>query len=187
MGLRPGTSRSETQIGADWDIHIAMSLDRESPSGCRTTVCARTPTFLCRLKGKGGKDVLVQNVYSSFKTTILRIDSSMLKTYAALLTAIAFEVVGTSALKASAEFTRPLPTLVMAVSYLAAFYLLSITLRVMPVGVAYALWSGIGIVAVSLIGYFAFKQSLDVPAIIGIGFIIAGVVILNVFSSSVGR
>lgn len=111
----------------------------------------------------------------------------MLKTYAALLTAIAFEVVGTTALKASAEFTKPLPTFVMAVSYLIAFYLLSITLRVMPVGVAYALWSGIGIVAVSLIGYFAFKQSLDVPAIVGIGFIIAGVVILNVFSSSVGR
>lgn len=111
----------------------------------------------------------------------------MLKTYAALLTAIAFEVAGTTALKASAEFTKPLPTMIMAVSYLMAFYLLSITLRVMPVGVAYALWSGIGIVAVSLIGYFAFKQSLDVPAIAGIGMIIVGVIVLNVFSKSVGR
>jgi len=111
----------------------------------------------------------------------------MLKTYAALLTAIAFEVVGTTALKASAEFAKPLPTLVMAVSYVLAFYLLSITLRVIPVGVAYVLWSGIGIVAISMIGYFAFKQSLDVPAIVGIGLIIAGVVVLNVFSRSVGQ
>jgi len=128
------------------------------------------------------------NAFNLFFITIqLRTDQMMLKTYAALLTAIAFEVAGTTALKASAEFTKPLPTMIMAVSYLMAFYLLSITLRVMPVGVAYALWSGIGIVAVSLIGYFAFKQSLDVPAIAGIGMIIVGVIVLNVFSKSVGR
>lgn len=111
----------------------------------------------------------------------------MIKIYAALLAAIAFEVVGTTALKASEEFTRPLPTAVMAVSYLAAFYLLSITLRVLPVGIAYALWSGIGIVAISAIGYFMYRQTLDFAAILGLGLIIAGVVVVNVFSKSVGH
>ncbi len=111
----------------------------------------------------------------------------MFKIYAALLAAISFEVIGTTALKASAEFTKPLPTVVMAVSYLAAFYLLSITLRVLPVGIAYALWSGIGIVAISAIGYFAFKQTLDLPAVIGLALIIAGVIVVNVFSKSVGH
>jgi len=110
----------------------------------------------------------------------------MLPTYLALAAAIGLEVIGTTALQASDSFTRPLPTVIMAVSYLASFYLLSLALRVIPIGIAYAIWSAMGIVLISLIGYFVFKQSLDAPAVIGIGLIVVGVVIVNVFSRSVG-
>jgi len=105
--------------------------------------------------------------------------------YLYLLIAIVGEVIGTSALKASEGFTRPLPSLVTAVGYGVAFYCLSLTLRTIPVGIAYAIWSGIGIVLISLVGLLAFRQTLDAPALVGIGLILAGVVVINVFSSSV--
>ncbi len=105
--------------------------------------------------------------------------------YAALMAAIVFEVVGTSFLQASEQFTRPLPTALMAVSYGAAFYLLSISLKLIPVGIAYAIWSAVGIVLISLIGFVVFKQALDTPALIGLGLIVAGVVVVNVFSSTI--
>jgi small multidrug resistance pump len=101
-----------------------------------------------------------------------------------LAIAIAAEVVATSALKASAGFTRWGPALLTVVGYSVAFYCLALTLRTIPVGVAYAIWSGAGIVAISLIGYFVFKQALDTPAMIGIGLIVAGVLVLNIFSRS---
>ncbi|MNL31334.1 Multidrug transporter EmrE [compost metagenome] len=75
----------------------------------------------------------------------------------------------------------------MALCYGAAFYLLSITLRVLPVGIAYAIWSGLGIVLISAVGLIVFRQSLDMAAMIGLGFIIAGVVIVNVFSKTVAH
>lgn len=109
----------------------------------------------------------------------------MLTTYLQLATAIMLEVIGTTALTASDGFSRPLPTIVMAISYLAAFYFLSLVLKVMPVGVAYAIWSALGIVLISVIGRVAFKQTLDAPAIIGISLIIVGVIIVNVFSKTV--
>ena len=105
-------------------------------------------------------------------------------TYASLLMAIIFEVVGTSFLKQSNEFTRLLPTIMTAVCYVAAFYLLSISLREMPIGIAYAIWSGLGIVLISLSGLLIFKEKLDLPACIGLGFIIVGVVIVNFMSNS---
>lgn len=108
-------------------------------------------------------------------------------TYGSLLSAIALEVVGTTLLQQSQQFTRILPTLGMALCYGAAFYLLSITLRVLPVGVAYAIWSGLGIVLISVVGLIVFRQSLDMAAMIGLGFIIAGVVIVNVFSKTVAH
>jgi small multidrug resistance pump len=108
-------------------------------------------------------------------------------TYGSLLSAIALEVVGTTPLQQSQQFTRILPTLGMALCYGAAFYLLSITLRVLPVGVAYAIWSGLGIVLISAVGLIVFRQSLDMAAMIGLGFIIAGVVIVNVFSKTVAH
>ena len=104
--------------------------------------------------------------------------------YAVLVVAILFEVLGTSAMQAAQHFTRLGPTLLMVVCYAVAFYFLSWSLRYVPVGIAYAIWSGLGIVLISLVGYFAFGQKLDLAAMIGLGLIIAGVVVLNVFSKS---
>ncbi|MCW0000786.1 SMR family transporter [Pararhizobium sp. YC-54] len=104
--------------------------------------------------------------------------------YAVLVAAIVFEVLGTSAMQAAQHFTRLVPTLIMVVCYAIAFYFLSYTLRVIPVGIAYAIWSGLGIVLISLAGYFVFGQKLDLAAVLGLGLIIAGVVVLNVFSKS---
>ncbi|MEW5769408.1 MAG: SMR family transporter [Pseudomonadota bacterium] len=98
--------------------------------------------------------------------------------------AIVTEVIGTSALKSAEGFTRLLPSLVVVVSYAVSFYLLSLTLRTIPVGIVYAVWSGVGIVLLALIGFFYFKQSLDTPAIIGIGLILAGVLVINLWSGS---
>lgn len=101
-----------------------------------------------------------------------------------LSVAIVSEVVATSVLKASNGFTQLWPSLVVIAGYAIAFFFLSLTLRTMPVGVAYAIWSGVGIVLVTLIAWFVFKQSLDIPAIIGLTLIVAGVVILQIFSKS---
>jgi small multidrug resistance pump len=98
--------------------------------------------------------------------------------------AIVAEVIGTSALKAAEGFTRLGPSLVVIVGYGMSFYFLSLALRGIPVGVAYAVWSGVGIVLISVIGWLAFGQSLDGPAVLGIGLIMAGVIVLNVFSRS---
>ena len=106
----------------------------------------------------------------------------MMRSYLFLLAAIIFETVGTSALKACDQFTRPLPSFVAIVSYLVAFYLLSLTLRTVPIGIAYAIWSGMGIVLVALIGLFWFRQALDTPAVVGLLLIVAGVVVINVLS-----
>ncbi|HTO34529.1 MAG TPA: multidrug efflux SMR transporter [Pararhizobium sp.] len=104
--------------------------------------------------------------------------------YGVLVIAIVFEVLGTSAMQAAQHFTKPVPTLIMVVCYAIAFYFLSYTLRAIPVGIAYAVWSGLGIVLISLVGTFGFGQKLDLAAIFGLGLIIAGVVVLNVFSKS---
>jgi small multidrug resistance pump len=96
--------------------------------------------------------------------------------------AIASEVVGTSVLKATEGFSRPWPSIVAA-AYVSAFYFLSLTLKTMPVGVAYALWSGAGVVLIALIAWLVYGQTLDLPAIVGMLLIVAGVVILNLFSS----
>jgi small multidrug resistance pump len=102
-----------------------------------------------------------------------------------LAIAIVLEVIATSALKASDGFTRLLPSLVVVVGYSAAFYTLSLTLRTMPVGVVYAVWSGVGVVLITLVGWLWFKQELDLPAFIGIALISTGVIVLNFFSKSV--
>jgi len=102
-------------------------------------------------------------------------------------TAIISEVIATSALKASDGFTRLWPSMVVLVGYAVSFYLLSLTLKTLPVGIAYAIWSGLGIVLISLIGLILFGQKLDGPAVIGMGLIIAGVIVMNVFSKSVSH
>jgi small multidrug resistance pump len=96
--------------------------------------------------------------------------------------AIVAEVIATSALKAADGFTRLGPSLVVIAGYGVAFYFLSLALRGIPVGVAYAVWSGVGIVLISVIGWLVFGQTLDAAAVFGIGLIMAGVVVLNVFS-----
>ena len=108
-------------------------------------------------------------------------------TYAALGAAIVLEVIGTTFLQKSAQFSKVLPTVVMATCYLGAFYFLSIVLKTMPVGLAYAIWSGLGIVLISAVGYLLLGQSLDLAAIVGMAFIIVGVVIVNVFSRSMSH
>ena len=102
--------------------------------------------------------------------------------YVYLFFAIAAEIIGTSALKASHQFTKLVPSIIVFVGYGAAFYLLSLVLRTVPVGIAYAIWCGVGIVFITLIGIFFFKEKLDLPAIIGIGLIVAGVFVINLFS-----
>ena len=101
-----------------------------------------------------------------------------------LFIAIISEVIGTSALKSSQGFTRLMPSLLVVAGYAAAFYFLSLTLTSIPVGVAYAIWSGLGILLVSLAGYVLYHQTLDLPAVLGIALIVAGVVILSLFSKS---
>ena len=105
-----------------------------------------------------------------------------MKTYLLLFLAIAAEVVATSALKASENFTRLVPSLVVVIGYGIAFTCLSMTLRTLPLGVAYAIWSGAGTALVAVIGWLVYRQQLDLPAVLGISLIIAGTIVLNLFS-----
>ncbi len=99
-----------------------------------------------------------------------------------LAIAIVAEVVATNALKASDEFTRLVPSLIVIVGYGAAFYFLSLVLQSIPVGIAYAIWAGMGIVLVAIVSAILFKQVPDLPAIIGMALIVSGVIVINVFS-----
>jgi small multidrug resistance pump len=105
--------------------------------------------------------------------------------YLYLAIAIVAEVIATSFLKLSDGFTRPLPTLVVAVGYLTAFYFLSLTLRTVPTGVAYAIWSGVGLVLVTTVAWVFQGQRLDAPALAGMALIVAGVAVMNLFSKVV--
>ena len=96
-----------------------------------------------------------------------------------------FEVVATTALKQTHGFTRLVPSLISIGGYALAFYFLSLPLRVMPVGVIYAIWSGAGILFLSLIGWGWFRQALDLPALAGMGLILAGVLVINLFSKTI--
>lgn len=107
--------------------------------------------------------------------------------YLHLALAIAAEVAATSALAASAQFTRLLPSIIVVVGYAGAFWFMSLALKVLPVGIVYAVWSGLGIVAIALIGHFAFGQRLDGPAILGIVLIVAGVSVIKLMSASAGH
>lgn len=104
--------------------------------------------------------------------------------YLWLAGAILSEVIGTSSLKASEGFTRLLPSVVVVIGYGLAFYCLSQTLKTMPVGVAYAIWSGLGTVLIALVGLVLYKQKLDSAAIVGMALIIAGVLVMNLLSKS---
>ena len=107
--------------------------------------------------------------------------------YFYLTIAIIAEVAATSALKASAEFTRWLPSLIVVVGYCIAFYCLTLVLRTIPVGITYAIWSGVGIVLITLVGALLYRQIPDWPAMIGMGLIIVGVVVIRLFSHTISQ
>ncbi|MBW4708881.1 QacE family quaternary ammonium compound efflux SMR transporter [Roseobacter sp. YSTF-M11] len=104
--------------------------------------------------------------------------------YIYLVFAIITETIGTTALQASAQFSRFWPSVLVVVAYGISFYLLALALRLMPVGIVYAIWSGLGIVLIAVIGFVVFGQRLDTPALLGLALIILGIVIIHLFSSS---
>ncbi len=101
--------------------------------------------------------------------------------------AIVAEVVGTTFLKSAEGFTRIGPSLVVAVSYAVAFFFLGLALKTLPVGIAYAIWAGVGVALIALAGYAFFGQALDPPAIVGMALIVIGVVVINLFSKTTGN
>ena len=105
----------------------------------------------------------------------------------ALALAIISEVIGTSFLKSADGFTRLAPSLIVIVAYVASFYFLSLALKTLPLGIAYAVWAGTGVALIALAGFAFFGDKLDAAAIIGILLIVSGVVVINVFSSSVAH
>ncbi|WKN30188.1 multidrug efflux SMR transporter [Porifericola rhodea] len=107
-----------------------------------------------------------------------------MKSYWILLIAIVCETIATSALKASDQFSKLLPSIITVVGYGAAFYFLSLTLKHIPVGIAYAIWSGVGILLITLVGVVWFKQTPDLAAILGLSLIIIGIIVINVFSNT---
>lgn len=107
--------------------------------------------------------------------------------YVALGAAILCEVAGTTFLQKSEQFTKLAPTLAVAAFYAGAFYLMTHALKVMPLGITYAIWSGVGVVLTAVIGATVFKQSLDLPAMVGIAMIVGGVVVMQVFSTTAGH
>lgn len=109
----------------------------------------------------------------------------MLLNYIYLIVAVVFEVIATTALKQTVGFTRLMPSLVAISGYALAFYFLSLPLRTMPVGIVYALWCGAGIILITAIGWVWFKQALDLPALAGMGLIMAGVLVINLWSKTV--
>ncbi len=108
-----------------------------------------------------------------------------MKNWLFLLVAIVSEVIATSALKSSEGFSKLWPSVTVVAGYCVAFYFLSLTLRVIPVGIAYAIWAGLGVALIAVAGWLVFGQKLDLPAIIGLVLIVSGVVVMNVFSTSV--
>ena len=105
--------------------------------------------------------------------------------YLYLALAILAEMVATSALKASEEFTKLVPSIIVLIGYGAAFYFMTLVLRTIPIGVTYAIWSGVGIVLIAIVGAIFYKEIPDLPAVIGMGLIISGVIVIHLFSNTV--
>ena len=113
--------------------------------------------------------------------------NAMLAAYTALGAAIILEVSGSTLLKLSQQFTKLWPSLGMLVCFILSLYCLSLALKMVPLGVAYAVWGGLGIILTAIVGLVVFKQRLDPPALIGIGLIVSGVIVMNCFSKTVGH
>ncbi len=108
-------------------------------------------------------------------------------TYLFLALAVIAEVIATSSLKATEEFTKVIPTIIMIVAYLVSFYFMTLVLKFIPLGITYAIWSGVGIVLVTLVGAWRYKEIPDLPSILGMGLIITGVVVIHVFSKNINH
>jgi len=106
----------------------------------------------------------------------------MIKTYVFLIGAIFFEVFGTMLLPVTKNFTKPLPTVALAIFYLSAFYLLTFVVNKLPIAIVYATWSGLGIFTIAILGYIFFKQSLNWQSILGMFLIVTGVTLVNIYS-----
>ena len=113
--------------------------------------------------------------------------SPLLPAYAALAAAIAFEVTGSSLLQKSQQFSKLMPTIGLALCFAASLYFLSIALKTIPLGVAYAIWGGLGIVLTAIVSVVVFRMTLDFSAIAGIGLIVSGVLVMNLLSHSVAH
>lgn len=113
--------------------------------------------------------------------------NNILFAYSLLALAIISEVIGSTFLVKSEGFTKLVPSIMVVILFSIAFYLLSQVIKTIPLGIAYAIWAGVGIVLTGIVGYVFFKQSLDTPALIGIGLIVSGVVVINLFSQSTGH
>ncbi len=111
----------------------------------------------------------------------------MPKAYLILLLAVIAETVGTTSLQASQQFSRFWPSVLVVVSYGIAFYLLGLTLKYMPVGIVYAIWSGLGIFLIAIIGFIVFGQRLDWPAVLGLTMILTGILVIHLFSKTAGH
>lgn len=111
----------------------------------------------------------------------------LLKAYLLLALAIVAEVIGSTFIVKSAGFTKLVPSLAVFVLYSIAFYLLSQVVKVIPLGISYAIWAGVGIVLTAFLGFIVFKQNLDLAAMIGIALIISGVIVINLFSTTAGH
>ena len=105
--------------------------------------------------------------------------------YAYLAIAIVCEVIATTSLKASDGFSLPIPSAIVVVGYSASFYFLALVLKTIPVGIAYSIWAGLGIVLVSILGSIVYRQIPDLPAMLGMGLIIGGVLVIHLFSNSI--
>lgn len=110
-----------------------------------------------------------------------------MKHYFYLGIAIIAEVIATTALKSSEGFTKIIPSIIVIIGYGVAFFFLSATMKIIPVGISYAIWSGVGVVLISIASWFVHHQSLDLPAILGMALIISGVVVINLFSKVGGH
>ena len=104
--------------------------------------------------------------------------------YIYLFVAVVAETIGTTALQASAQFSRFWPSVIVVIAYALSFYLMAVTLKYMPVGIVYAIWSGLGIVSIALIAFIVFGQRLDLPAVLGLSMIIGGIVVIHLFSGA---
>ncbi|MFY9204975.1 MAG: SMR family transporter [Yoonia sp.] len=104
--------------------------------------------------------------------------------YIILFFAIVTETIGTTALQASNQFSKFWPSVIVVVAYSASFYLMALALKVIPVGIAYAIWSGVGILMIAIIGFAVFGQKLDLPAILGMGLILVGILVIHLFSAT---